>query len=252
MLAISDKNGEVQGSVPGLARLAGVSVDLCRAAIGKFLGPDPDSRTKDDEGRRIEEIGGGWHLLNHAKYRAMASEEEERIKNAERQARHRIRQKRNGGVTDSNAAVTHSNGAVTPSNDIQKQIQTQKADADADADSKADSQAVPPKRPTRSASVGYAVPPCFENVDGFTAALGNWIENRRALRKPATPRAIQLMIDRLAERPTEAVKALEKCVMSGWQGFEWSWIDKDKPKSAISTIPGEHEDILKGVEIYEC
>lgn len=56
MLAIADKNGEVQGSIPGLARIAGVAVDDCRIAIGKFLSPDLDSRTKDDEGRRIEEI----------------------------------------------------------------------------------------------------------------------------------------------------------------------------------------------------
>lgn len=120
MLAVSDKNGEVQGSVPGLARLAGVPVETCRAAIDKFLGPDPDSRTKDDDGRRIEVIEGGWHLLNHAKYRAMASEEETRIKAAVRQQRHREKQKRNGIVTDSNGGVTWECGEVTPSNDIQK------------------------------------------------------------------------------------------------------------------------------------
>lgn len=96
MLALADKNGEVQGSIPGLARLAGVSVEACGKAIEKFLSPDPHSRTKDDEGRRIEEIDGGWHLLNHDKYRRMASLDEAKEKNVERQRRFRAKQARNG------------------------------------------------------------------------------------------------------------------------------------------------------------
>lgn len=96
MLAIADKNGEVQGSIPGLARIAGVPVEDCRAAIAKFLAPDPDSRTKDDEGRRIEEIDGGWALLNHNKYRDMASKDEQREAEARRKARYREKLNRNG------------------------------------------------------------------------------------------------------------------------------------------------------------
>lgn len=95
MLALADKHGEVQGSVPGLARLAGVSVEECRAALQKFLSPDPDSRTKDDEGRRIEEIDGGWSILNHLKYREMASREESRVAESERKKRYRAKLKRN-------------------------------------------------------------------------------------------------------------------------------------------------------------
>jgi hypothetical protein len=110
MLALADRNGEVQGSIPGLARLAGVSTEATEIAIGKFLSPDKHSRTKDDEGRRIEEIDGGWHLLNHAKYREMASRDESKSANAERQKRFRERQKRNA---DNNGEITESNGTVT-------------------------------------------------------------------------------------------------------------------------------------------
>lgn len=110
MLALADKNGEVQGSIPGLARLSGTPVEAVEKALGKFLSPDPHSRTKDDEGRRIEVIDGGWALLNHAKYRAMASKDESKQAAAIRQKRHRDKNKRNGRdaiVTDSNATVTH-------------------------------------------------------------------------------------------------------------------------------------------------
>lgn len=107
MLALADKNGEVQASIPGLAKVAGVSIDACESAIQRFLSPDPYSRTKDDEGRRIEEIQGGWMLLNYGKYRLMASKDEARASNAERQRRHRDRQKRNGKGVTGNGSVTH-------------------------------------------------------------------------------------------------------------------------------------------------
>jgi hypothetical protein len=118
MLAIADKNGEIQASIPGLARIAGVPVPDVEVAIKKFLAPDEHSRTPDDEGRRIEKIDGGWSLLNHAKYRAMASKDESKTSNAERQRRHRERQKRNGRVTLSNAPVTPNNATVTHDRDI--------------------------------------------------------------------------------------------------------------------------------------
>lgn len=109
MLAIADKNGEVQASVPGLADAARVPVEACRGALQKLMSPDPDSRTKDDEGRRIAEIPGGWELLNHGKYRMMASKDEQVEKNAERQRRFKARRR---------AEVTKSNGLVTPDRDI--------------------------------------------------------------------------------------------------------------------------------------
>lgn len=82
MLAMTDRQGRVFGSIPGLANRARIDVEACRGAIASFLAPDPDSRTKDAEGRRIEEIDGGWRLLNHAKYRAL--QDQETVKEAKR------------------------------------------------------------------------------------------------------------------------------------------------------------------------
>lgn len=69
MLAMADAQGRVWGSIPGLANRARVPVEDARAAIACFLAPDVDSRTRDHDGRRIEEIDGGWRLLNYVKYR---------------------------------------------------------------------------------------------------------------------------------------------------------------------------------------
>jgi len=103
MLALSDKNGEVHSSVPGLARVADISIEECETALEKFMSPDRYSRTEDDEGRRIEKIEGGWSIINHRKYRDMASDADRRSQAAERQRRFREKQKRNA---DSNACVT--------------------------------------------------------------------------------------------------------------------------------------------------
>jgi hypothetical protein len=76
LLALSNKEGIVQGSVPGLANVARVPVDKCREAIERLLSPDPDSRSGAEDGRRIETIQGGWRLINFEHYRRLHSEEE--------------------------------------------------------------------------------------------------------------------------------------------------------------------------------
>ena len=113
MLAKASRNGIVSASIPGLADAARVTLEECEAALEKFKSPDPYSRTKDFEGRRIMDTDGGWILLNYLKYRKIQDEDAIREATAERVKR--FREKHN--VT----RVTHE----TPSNAI--------ADAEAEA-----------------------------------------------------------------------------------------------------------------------
>lgn len=107
MLAMANRKGEVQASVPGLAVAARVSLQECDDALAKFLAPDPHSRTKDHDGRRIAEVDGGWLLLTYEKHRKALSQEAKREADAERQRRSRDRkraastepEKRDIGVT---------------------------------------------------------------------------------------------------------------------------------------------------------
>jgi hypothetical protein len=78
MLAMANQNGCVFGSLPGLANRARVPLDSVEKAIGKFLGPDPYSRSPEFDGRRIEPIDGGWRLLTYSKHRAIRQEEDRR------------------------------------------------------------------------------------------------------------------------------------------------------------------------------
>lgn len=95
ILALKNADGEVAGTVPGLAHTARVTLEECEAALEKFLAPDKYSRTQENEGRRIQRIDGGWRVLNHDKYRDMLDAEDQRAKNAERQRRFRERNARN-------------------------------------------------------------------------------------------------------------------------------------------------------------
>jgi hypothetical protein len=86
LLAMADKNGVAETSLPSLADAARVSFDDCIKALEKLKSPDEYSRTKDNEGRRITEIEGGFLLLNHGKYREKMSADERRDYNAKKQA----------------------------------------------------------------------------------------------------------------------------------------------------------------------
>ena len=95
-MALADKNGEVSGTIPGIANIARVSIEACESAVNKFMSPDPYSRSEADEGRRIEKIDGGWSLINFHKYREMASKDDAKLANSNRQKMFRERMKRNG------------------------------------------------------------------------------------------------------------------------------------------------------------
>lgn len=91
MLALKDRHHIVEASVPGLADFARVSVEACLAALEILKGPDPHSRTKDHDGRRIEDVDGGWRVLNGEKYREKMNSDERREANRIYQQRHRRR-----------------------------------------------------------------------------------------------------------------------------------------------------------------
>lgn len=80
LLALADADGKVEGSVAGLAPVARIPIESCQKALGKLMAPDEYSRTKENEGRRIQEIDGGWLILNHRKFREKAKSRAEYYK----------------------------------------------------------------------------------------------------------------------------------------------------------------------------
>lgn len=119
MLAMADKDGTVEASVPGLATLARVSLVNCRRALAELSSPDKDSRSPDQGGRRILPIQGGWTIVNHRKYRQKLSAEDRREYKRQKQAEYRAR------------------GQVVSSVDVGGQMLTELTHTEAEADTKA-------------------------------------------------------------------------------------------------------------------
>ena len=124
MLAMAESRGTVSASVPGLADAARVTIPQVEDALARLAAPDPYSRTKDHEGRRIEEIDGGWRLLNYGKYRESRDPEERKRQN--REARRRFRAK--------HAAVSQPEVSQSQPEVSQGQPGSAQAEAEAEAD----------------------------------------------------------------------------------------------------------------------
>jgi hypothetical protein len=94
LLAMSDRDGYVGASIPGVATAAGVTLQEAETAINTFLAPDRYSRSKEHEGRRIVEADRGWQLLNYARFRDMRDSEARKAWDRERKRADRSGQER--------------------------------------------------------------------------------------------------------------------------------------------------------------
>jgi len=74
LLATCDKVGESSMQPSAAASLLRISDERAKAAFAVLASPDPDSRNKDHEGRRIVSLkGGSWHIVSYQKYQWLAS-----------------------------------------------------------------------------------------------------------------------------------------------------------------------------------
>lgn len=114
LIAAMDQYGVAEfACVENLAARARVSVDDTRDAIKAFESPDPFDPTQELDGRRIEKMPGGWHVLNAEKYRNVVSRAVANEKSKERMRKHRRKRLKNKETGDGN--VTQTLRSVTPS-----------------------------------------------------------------------------------------------------------------------------------------
>ena len=71
----------------------GLPLETVREVLLTLGSPDPESRTPDKDGRRIELLDShrnwGWKIINHAKYQSMRNEIDRREQNKRASAKHR-------------------------------------------------------------------------------------------------------------------------------------------------------------------
>jgi hypothetical protein len=97
LLASADRDGTVDKHWRAIAQEVGLTEVETKDALAELEAPDPESRTPADEGRRIVRVSDtrtwGWRIVNHAKYRAIRSEEDRREQNRVAQAARRSKSK---------------------------------------------------------------------------------------------------------------------------------------------------------------
>ena len=235
MLAECDANGCVWASVPGLARVANLTIDEVEAGLKCFLSPDPYSRTKDNDGRRIEEVDGGWRLLNHAKYRAKLSYEERKDYKREWDREHRAKKSSVNEPEQSDNFRQHP----TASDSI-RQNPTNPTHTDTDTDTDTEAKAVEQDQKHIRAARADASEPKNSNSRAKKAdydpimhlvTLGvpeqvaqDWQKVRKIKRSPLTHTSVMGAYRESLKTGLGFAEAISICCERGWVGFKAEWI----------------------------
>lgn len=211
-LAMADAQGNVYGSIPGVARRANVTLQEAEAAIAAFLSPDPHSRTKDRDGRRVEEIDGGWQLVNHAKYARVRDE-------IERREYKRLwdRENRPSG---------HARRAEQSDNSPTVRQQSDESPSSPTAPTPPTPTPTPEEQDQKQGRRAKKAKPALHVIELPDWIPGDawaaWVEHRKAIRKPLTFDAAQLSIRELGKfwRAGDSPAAvIEQSILHGWTGL---------------------------------
>ena len=204
MLAMSDRQGRVLASLPGLANRARVPLEDAEKAIIKFQEPDKYSRTQTFEGRRIEPIDGGWRLLNYEKYRSFRDEEAERERKKVWAAKTRaISRLQDSTVAQSSAPTTTV---------AQSSAEFPQAEAEAEAE------AEPKKKKREKPDVLADIPESLKTEE-FLRAWKEWEAYRREKKAPLTPTSRKRQLQEMETfGPAASIKAIEESIKAGWRG----------------------------------
>lgn len=226
MLAMSDRHGYVGASIPGIASAAGVPVDKAAEAIAKFLAPDEWSRSKDFDGRRIEEADRGWNILNYERFRDMRDEEAR--KEYERNRKREARQRKN--VPDSlgtNRDTQGQTGTVPQCPTVSAH-----AEASASASPSAEEKEKPAAR-KRAASVLVEKP-----EDVSQDVWDSWLVVRKSKNAKLTTVAMAA-VKREADKAGWTLEAaIRECAERNWQTFRASWLSDKVQAFQSRPAPG--------------
>lgn len=158
LLVLADLNGCVDMTPSAIAARTRIPLEEVQAMLTRLEQPDPESRTPDAEGRRIERLDDhrtwGWHIINYAKFRETASEAQRRENTRARVASFRQKRQQNPPC---NAPVTLGNACNAMQKQKQKQMEMQKENEDV-------GQSVRPATAGRPRSAAVAAPASAEHI----------------------------------------------------------------------------------------
>jgi hypothetical protein len=164
MLKLADRDGFVDMTAGAIARRTNVPLEIVSRGIEKLAEPDPESRSPEEEGRRIVLIDPhrpwGWRIVNYMHYRVIRDDETRREQNRESQRRHRERDKSVTKCDGQQMSASVSNGK--PRQPMSAQVEEE---AEADVDVKTIS-------PRRKADGGVSEDLCSRIYDLYPRKVG--------------------------------------------------------------------------------
>jgi len=199
LLACKNEHGEVHATVSALARLANVTPEQASAAIEKCLAPDADSRTPDNEGRRLEAIQGGWRILNNELYKRMASDAERKEYQARKYGERKAREV-NGSTLVNNLQQPST---LSRQSESEEKVETKNKEA----------------QTAKAQPAQVVFPDSLSNLAGFSAAWDEWLAYKKERRQKMGPVSIRRQLATLAKTPHNAIAMLHQSIQNNWQGL---------------------------------
>jgi hypothetical protein len=190
LLSRASREGFIDETPQALAAAIGVPVETLMACIRDFMDPDPDSRSPEQEGRRLaliqEHRSWGWRIVNHGKYREKA---------------------RKKSFDESR----------TTSGDDAERKRNERASREVPR-SPDESRDIPLSSPTPT-------PPKSADALVLHASLPNpewleWIDHRKSKRWPNDNRTLRRQLAVLAQHDTQTQREMiDTSINAGWQGI---------------------------------
>lgn len=217
--------GFVPASGPGIVRQACVDSAPGWAALQRLSAPDPHSRSREYEGRRLVRVDGGYIALNYDRYR------EHDYSAAARMRDYRGRKQ---PVTEAEPNVT-ANAAVTHRNVTSRRRNVTQAEGEVEVEVEVETATTTPLPPKR-------VLPFTDPA--FAAAWSDWETHRSQIRHAIKPSTRSAQLQRCQkEGAAKSIAVIRRSIENGWVGLFWDHDAAGMPGPA-STIPATSKGLL--------
>lgn len=188
ILPMTDKHGQIDMTYQAMSALSGWPIDLLKEAVAELMKPDPESRSDEAEGRRLELIDPdnrqwGWRVVNHRIYREKA----------------RLMSKDSARTESGRDAERKKSPAVPRTPPVSPAVPLSDSNADADSNKKKTEEAQAPGLDFESWS--------------------RWLTYRSEIRKPIKPVSIPAAQRKLAGFGANQSAVVENSIANSYQGL---------------------------------
>jgi len=219
LLVLADETGAVDMTHEAIARRTNVPLEDVKKYITQLCLPDPKSRSKVEEGKRLkllnENRDWGWQVINYRHYRSLRDKEMMRSYFRDSMRKSRAMKRKHESVKDTGLT------GLTTFNDLSQSLTSASAS---------------------SSSLSVLVQEPFRNWIQFRLGFGRKPKNWKAM--------FEKQIEWLKQYPdADQVEILNQSIRNGWQGL----FPPKRDKNSIQGRPGaEKQESRVDRQYREC